>query len=88
MASLSTFLWGISYGALLFMTVPLLGEKVGFTPTKVGWVISAFGWGHVAGAFVFPGPYSLPQLRMPHEQGFGDVQILSWTFPEFPDNLK
>jgi MFS family permease len=57
MASLTTFLWGISYGALLFLTIPLLGEKLGFPPTKIGWVISAFGWGHVAGAFVF-GPLS------------------------------
>ena len=57
MASLSTFLWGISYGALLFLTVPLLGEKLGFPATKIGWVISAFGWGHVAGAFIF-GPLS------------------------------
>jgi len=57
LASLSTFLWGISYGAFLFMTIPLLGEKLGFTPIKIGWVISSFGWGHVAGAFVF-GPLS------------------------------
>ncbi len=57
MASLSMFLWGISYGALLFMTIPLLGEKLNFAATKIGWVISAFGWGHVAGAFFF-GPLS------------------------------
>jgi MFS family permease len=56
-AALSMFLWGISYGAMLFMTIPLLGEKLGFPPTRIGWVISAFGWGHLCGAFLF-GPLS------------------------------
>ncbi len=72
MASLSMFLWGISYGALLFMTVPLLGERLGFPATKVGWVISAFGWGHVAGAFVF-GPLS---DKFGKRKPFGLISIL------------
>lgn len=72
MASLSTFLWGISYGALLFMTIPLLGEKLSFTPTKIGWVISAFGWGHVVGAFVF-GPLS---DKFGKRKPFGLISVL------------
>ena len=72
MAALSTFLWGISYGALLFMTIPLLGEKLGFPATKIGWVISAFGWGHVAGAFIF-GPLS---DKFGKRKPFGVIAIL------------
>ena len=70
--ALSMFLWGISYGALLFMTIPLLGEKLSFPATKIGWVISAFGWGHVAGAFVF-GPLS---DKFGKRKPFGLISIL------------
>lgn len=72
MASLSTFLWGIGYGALLFLTIPLLGEKPGFTPMRVGWIISAYGWGHVAGTFVFGAVSDKFGKRKP----FGLISIL------------
>jgi MFS family permease len=87
LASLSMFLWGISYGALLFMTIPLLGEKLGFSPTRIGWVISAFGWGHVAGAFVF-GPLS---DKFGKRKPFGLISVLGSgilvLFFAFSENL-
>ncbi len=55
--ALSIFLFGLSHGAFLYFTVPLLGESLGFGPTRIGWVISAFGVGHVLGALVM-GPLS------------------------------
>lgn len=72
LASLSTFLWGISYGAFLFLTIPLLGDRLNLSATKIGWLISAFGWGHVAGAFVF-GPLS---DRYGRRKPFGLISIL------------
>lgn len=72
LASLSTFLWGISYGAFLFMTIPLLGDKLNLSATKIGWLISAFGWGHVAGAFIF-GPLS---DRLGKRKPLGVISIL------------
>lgn len=72
MASLSTFLWGIGYGAFLFLTIPLLGNKLNLSASKIGWLISAFGWGHVAGAFVF-GPLS---DRLGKRKPFGLISVL------------
>ncbi len=55
--SLCIFLFGLSYGAFLFFTVPLLGESLGFGPVRIGWIISSFGFGHVIGALIM-GPLS------------------------------
>ncbi|GEM_PF-2178495 len=72
LAAFSTFLWGISYGAFLFMTIPLWGDKLNLSASKIGWIISTFGWGHVAGAFVF-GPLS---DRSGRRKPFGLISIL------------
>jgi len=53
----SVFLFGIGFGAFLYFTVPVLGSQLGFTPSQVGWIVSGFGFGHVAGALAF-GPLS------------------------------
>jgi len=55
--SLAVFLFGLSYGAFLYFTVPLLGESLGFGPVRIGWIISSFGFGHVIGSLVM-GPLS------------------------------
>ncbi len=69
------------------MTIPLLGEKLSFTPLKIGWVISAFGWGHVAGAFVF-GPLS---DKFGKRKPFGLISVLGSgilvTLFAFSENL-
>jgi len=55
--SLGVFLFGLSHGAFLYFTVPLLGESLGFGPARIGWIISGFGFGHVVGALI-TGPLS------------------------------
>ncbi len=55
--SVATLLWGISYGAFLYFTIPLLGNSLGFNASHIGWIISAFGAGHAIGALVL-GPIS------------------------------
>ena len=55
--ALSIFLFGLSHGAFLYFTVPLLGESLGFGPVRIGWIISGFGFGHVLGALIM-GPLS------------------------------
>jgi predicted MFS family arabinose efflux permease len=53
----ASFLFGIAHGAFLYFTVPLLGDTLGFRPFEIGWIISAFGAGHVIGSLIF-GPIS------------------------------
>lgn len=53
----ASFLFGLAHGAFLYFTVPLLGDSLGFRPFEIGWIISAFGAGHVLGALFF-GPLS------------------------------
>jgi MFS family permease len=53
----ASFLFGISHGAFLYFTVPLLGNSLGLRPFEIGWIIGAFGAGHVFGALFF-GPIS------------------------------
>ena len=55
--SSASFLFGIAHGAFLYFTVPLLGDKFGFRPFEIGWIISAFGAGHVFGSLIL-GPIS------------------------------
>lgn len=50
-------LFGISHGAFLYFTVPLLGDSLGFSSSRIGWIISGFGGGHVIGALLL-GPLS------------------------------
>lgn len=46
----ASFLFGIGHGAFLYFTIPLLGDRLGFRPFEIGWVMSAFGAGHVLGS--------------------------------------
>ncbi len=55
--SVASVLFGISHGAFLYFTVPLFGDSLGFSPSRIGWIISAFGVGHVIGALIM-GPLS------------------------------
>ena len=54
---LGVFLFGVGFGAFLYFTVPMLGPRLGFSPSQVGWIVSGFGFGHIAGALAF-GPLS------------------------------
>jgi MFS family permease len=54
---ISTLCFGVSHGAFLYFTVPLLGNSLGFSASQIGWIISGFGIGHIAGALVL-GPLS------------------------------
>lgn len=73
----SVFLFGAGFGAFLYFTVPVLGSQLGFTPSQVGWVVSGFGVGHVAGALAF-GPLS---DRMGRRKLFGWAGILFSGIP-------
>jgi Major Facilitator Superfamily len=73
----SVFLFGIGFGAFLYFTVPVLGAQLGFTPSQVGWIVSGFGFGHVAGALAF-GPLS---DRMGRRALFGWTGILVSGIP-------
>jgi MFS family permease len=53
----TALLFGVSHGAFMYFTIPLLGDSLGFSPSRIGWIISAFGFGHVIGA-LFMGPLS------------------------------
>lgn len=55
--SSASFLFGFAHGAFLYFTVPLWSDKLGFRPSEIGWVISAFGAGHVLGSLIL-GPIS------------------------------
>lgn len=55
--SSASFLFGLAHGAFLYFTIPLLGDKLGFRPFEIGWIISAFGAGHVLGSLTL-GPIS------------------------------
>ena len=55
--ALGSFLFGLAHGAFLYFTVPLWADRLGFQPFAIGWIISAFGVGHVLGALFF-GPLS------------------------------
>ncbi len=43
--------------AFLYITLPLLGESWGLSSSIIGWMLSAFGFGHILGALYF-GPLS------------------------------
>lgn len=73
----SIFLFGAGFGAFLYFTVPVLGSQLGFTPSQVGWVVSGFGVGHVAGALAF-GPLS---DRLGRRKLFGWAGILCSGIP-------
>lgn len=73
----SVFLFGVGFGAFLYFTVPVLGSQLGFTPSQVGWVVSGFGAGHVAGALAF-GPLS---DRLGRRKLFGWAGILCSGVP-------
>jgi predicted MFS family arabinose efflux permease len=73
----SVFLFGIGFGAFLYFTVPVLGAQLGFTPSQGGWIVSGFGFGHVAGALAF-GPLS---DRMGRRALFGWTGILFSGIP-------
>lgn len=49
--------FALAHGAFLYFTVPLFCNSLGFRPSEIGWIISAFGAGHAFGA-VFMGPLS------------------------------
>ena len=53
----ATLFFGISHGAFLYFTVPLLGNSLGFSASQIGWIISGFGVGHIIGALML-GPLS------------------------------
>lgn len=53
----ASLLFVISHGAFLYFPVPLLGNSIGFSASRIGWIISGFGMGHVLGALVL-GPLS------------------------------
>ncbi len=55
--SSASFLFGFAHGAFLYFTVPLWSDKLGFRPSEIGWIISAFGAGHVLGSLIL-GPIS------------------------------
>ncbi len=55
--SLACFLFGLSHGAFLYFTLPLLCDSFGFRPSQIGWIISTFGVGHVLGSLLL-GPIS------------------------------
>lgn len=69
---LSVFLFGVGHGAFLYFTVPMLGPRLGFSPSEVGWIVSGFGFGHIAGALIF-GPLS---DRVGRRKVFGWAGIL------------
>ena len=71
--SLAGFLFGLSFGAFLYFTVPLLGESLGFGPSRIGWIISSFGFGHVLGSLIM-GPLS---DRMGKRKPFVFLALLS-----------
>ncbi|HAM59333.1 MAG TPA: hypothetical protein DCQ64_29565 [Candidatus Rokubacteria bacterium] len=71
-ACLGVFLFGVGFGAFLYFTVPMLGPRLGFSPSQVGWIVSGFGFGHIAGALAF-GPLS---DRMGRRKLFGWTGIL------------
>lgn len=50
-------LYCVSHGAFLYFTVPLLGDSLGFSAARIGWIISGFGIGHATGALIL-GPLS------------------------------
>jgi MFS family permease len=73
----SVFLFGVGFGAFLYFTVPVLGARLGYSPSQVGWIVSGFGFGHVAGALAF-GPLS---DRMGRRKVFGWTGILLSGIP-------
>ena len=68
-ACLGVFLFGVGFGAFLYFTVPMLGPRLGFSPSEVGWIVSGFGVGHIAGALAF-GPLS---------DRLGRRKLFGWT---------
>jgi MFS family permease len=76
---LGVFLFGVGFGAFLYFTVPMLGPRLGFSPSEVGWIISGFGFGHVGGALAF-GPLS---DRMGRRKlfGWGGILLSGITIP-------
>jgi predicted MFS family arabinose efflux permease len=74
---LSVFLFGVGFGAFLYFTVPMLGPRLGFSPSEVGWIVSGFGFGHIAGALAF-GPLS---DRLGRRKVFGWTGILLSGIP-------
>ncbi len=55
--SLGVFLFGVSFSAFLYFTVPLMGKDMGLNAERIGWVISGFALGLVVGSLV-AGPMS------------------------------